>query len=79
MITVLDIETTYKKDEAGKLDLDPYTGNMLVSVGYDTLGADSGYLCFTHTEKEPTENGFATLQKVLDNTEVLVCITLSLT
>ena len=72
VVTVLDIETTYKKDEGGKLDLDPYTGNMLVSVGYDTLGVDSGYLCFTHTEKEPTEDGFAILQKVLDNTEVLV-------
>ena len=72
MITVLDIETTYKKDEAGKLDLDPYTGNMLVSVGYDTIDSGSGYLCFTHTEKKPTEDGFAILQKVLDETDILV-------
>ena len=87
MITVLDIETTYKKDEGGKLDLDPYTGNMLVSVGYSSVGSDiiapftekkiyrsesEGYLCFTHTEKKPTEDGFAILQKVLDETDILV-------
>ena len=72
MITVLDIETTFKKDNSGKLDVDPYTGNMLVSVGYDTIDSDSGYICFTHTEKEPTENGFAILQKVLGDTDILV-------
>ena len=56
MITVLDIETTFKKDDSGKTDVDPYTGNMLVSVGYknDT----ENYLCFSHTGKQPTENGF---------------------
>ena len=72
MITVLDIETTFKKDNEGKLDVDPYTGNMLVSVGYDIVDTESGYICFTHTEKEPTENGFAILQKVLDDTDILV-------
>ena len=51
MITVLDIETTFKKDNEGKLDVDPYTGNMLVSVGYDIVDTESGYICFTHTEK----------------------------
>ena len=70
MITVLDIETTFKKDNEGKLDVDPYTGNMLVSVGYDIVDTESGYICFTHTEKEPTENGFAILQKVLDDTDI---------
>ena len=29
-VIVLDIETTFKKDNDGKLDVDPYTGNMLV-------------------------------------------------
>ncbi len=86
-VIVLDIETTFKKDNDGKLDVDPYTGNMLVSVGYSSVGSDiiapftekktyrpdiEGYLCFTHTEKEPTEDGFATLQKVLDDTDILV-------
>ena len=70
-ITTLDIETTFKKDEDGKVDADPYTGNMLVSVGYKTEGVDE-YLCFSHTKKETTENGFGKLQKVLDNTELLV-------
>ena len=69
-VTTLDIETTFKKDDSGKTDVDPYTGNMLVSVGYknDT----ENYLCFSHTGKQPTENGFEELQSVLDNTELLV-------
>ena len=70
-VTTLDIETTFKKDEDGKVAADPYTGNMLVSVGYKTEGVDE-YLCFSHTKKETTENGFGKLQKVLDNTELLV-------
>ena len=79
--TILDIETTYKIKEDKKTDADPYTGNMLVSVGYitdtrtsyhETAKWEEGYLCFTHKDKEPTENGFDILQKVLDNTNILV-------
>ena len=80
-VTILDIETTFKKNTDGKVDADPYTGNMLVSVGYitdtrtsyhETAKWEEGYLCFTHKDKEPTENGFDILQKVLDNTDILV-------
>ena len=69
--TILDIETTYKVNEDKKTDADPYTGNMLVSVGYITE-SDENYLCFFHREKEPTPNAKEILQKVLDNTTLLV-------
>ena len=55
MITVLDVETTFKVSVDNKLDSDPHTGNMLVSVGYDQRGAvqydgeeGKGFLCFYH-------------------------------
>ena len=79
--TILDIETTYKVKEDKKTDADPYTGNMLVSVGYIAGLRDSyheetkweeNYLCFYHKEKEPTPNAKEILQKVLDNTTLLV-------
>ena len=69
--TWLDIETTYKVNEDKKSDADPYTGNMLVSVGY-TDGKESTYLCFYHKTMEPTENARAILQSALDSTDLLV-------
>ncbi len=79
MITILDVETTFKVAEDNKLDSDPHTGNMLVSVGYDQRGAvqydgeeGKGYLCFYHQDRPPTDNGKQILQAVLDNTTVLV-------
>ena len=47
MITVLDVETTFKVLPDKKTDADPHTGNMLVSVGYDCEG-NKDYLCFYH-------------------------------
>ena len=56
-ITWLDIETTYKVNEDKKSDADPYTGNMLVSVGYivapaPNCGIQEKYLCFYHKEQD---------------------------
>ena len=70
-ITWLDIETTYKVNEDKKTDADPYTGNMMVSVGY-TDGQEHTYLCFYHKEQDPTPKARDTLQSALDNTELLV-------
>ena len=79
MITVLDVETTFKVSVDNKLDSDPHTGNMLVSVGYDHRSAvqydgkeGKGYLCFYHQDRPPTDNGKQILQAVLDKTTVLV-------
>ena len=69
--TWLDIETTYKVNEDKKSDADPYTGNMMVSVGY-TDGEKHTYLCFYHKEQEPTPNARDTLQSALDSTDLLV-------
>tara|TARA_R110002126_G_scaffold42691_3_gene122948 strand:- start:1970 stop:4024 length:2055 start_codon:yes stop_codon:yes gene_type:complete len=70
-ITWLDIETMYKVNEDKKTDADPYTGNMMVSVGY-TDGQEHTYLCFYHKEQDPTPKARDTLQSALDNTELLV-------
>jgi len=70
-ITWLDIETTYKVNEDKKTDADPYTGNMMVSVGY-TDGQEHTYLCFYHKEQDPTPNARDTLQSALDGTDLLV-------
>ena len=70
-ITWLDIETTYKVNEDKKTDADPYTGNMMVSVGY-TDGQEHTYLCFYHKEQDPTPKARDTLQSALDDTELLV-------
>ena len=79
MITILDVETTFKVSVDNKLDSDPHTGNMLVSVGYDHRSAvqydgkeGKGYLCFYHQDRPPTDNGKQILQAVLDKTTVLV-------
>ena len=70
-IAWLDIETTYKIKEDKKSDADPYTGNMLVSVGY-VHGLEQNYLCFYHKEQKPTENAKDILQGVLNDTDLLV-------
>ena len=68
MITCLDIETTFKKD-----DLMPYNGNnQIVSVGYKTHTGKEDYLWFYHKEREPTENGKEKLQNILKNTKLLI-------
>ena len=71
MITVLDIETTFKLDKDNKTEAEPYTGNMLVSVGYNMEG-EKNYLCFYHQDRSPTEDATKTLQDVLDKTTLLV-------
>ena len=68
LTTCLDIETTFKKDDAYF-----YNGNnQLVSIGFKTNSGKEDYLWFYHKEKEPTENGKETLQNVLNNTKLLI-------
>jgi DNA polymerase I-like protein with 3'-5' exonuclease and polymerase domains len=68
MITCLDIENTFSKK-----DSTPYSGNnQLVSVGYKTSIGNENYLCFYHSEKQPTPNNFSLLQSVLHSTTLLV-------
>ena len=71
MITVLDVETTFKVLPDKKPDADPNTGNMLVSVGYD-CEVNKDYLCFYHKDRPPTDNAKRQLQAVLDMTKLLV-------
>ena len=52
LTTCLDVETTFKKDDAYF-----YNGNnQLVSVGFKTQSGKEDYLWFYHKEKEPTKN-----------------------
>mgnify|MGYP000426703138 CR=1 FL=1 len=68
MITCLDIETTYKKDDAYF-----YNGtNQLVSVGFKTKTGKEDYLWFYHKERQPTENAKETLQNLLNSTKLLI-------
>jgi DNA polymerase I-like protein with 3'-5' exonuclease and polymerase domains len=68
MITCLDIETTYQKDDAFS-----YNGkNQLVSVGFKTHTGKEDYLWFYHKEREPTNNAKQILQDLLYNTKILI-------
>lgn len=71
IITTLDVETTYHEKDNGTVS-SPFEGDMLVSVGYKIMEEPCQYLCFYHTEKEPTENGKQILQQALDKTDVLI-------
>ena len=73
-VTVLDVETTFKLDKDNKTNAEPYAGNLLVSVGYDmqSLTPKKDYLCFYHVDRQPTEDASKKLQKVLDETTLLV-------
>ena len=68
MITCLDIETTYQKDDAYS-----YNGkNQLVCVGFKTHTGKEDYLWFYHKEREPTNNAKQILQDLLHNTKILI-------
>ena len=68
MITCLDIENTFTKGKSM-----PYNGNnILVAVGYLTIGGEQNYLCFYHAEEPPTKNNINILQDVLHRTTLLI-------
>ena len=80
VITVLDVEnTTCKRD--GKQHFDPFEAeNELVMIGMlqvDTIarpvkGVET-VVTFTHSDEEPTVDGAAITQTILDATTLLVC------
>ena len=72
MITVLDVETTTTYVESKDKDSpSPFIPeNKLVCVGY--LGVDKKCVWFYHKDREADQGGFEQVQKVLDDTTLLV-------
>jgi len=67
MITTVDVETSYQKTEAGGFDPSPFNpDNILVSVGIN----DEYY--FTNHSERVDEGCHAKIQKILDNTKLLI-------
>jgi len=67
MITTIDVETSYQKTEAGGFDPSPFNpNNILVSVGIN----DEYY--FTNHSERIDEGCFHKIQKILDETKILV-------
>lgn len=72
MITIIDIETTFKKIN-NKSDPSPWVPeNFIVSVGWQSLEGDAKYVCLHHNEEPETPDGDVQIQKMLDATTVLV-------
>jgi len=80
VITTLDFETTFIKDEKGNNRPEPYLGNKLVSAGWQSwpvnpkkgYGGSSEYVCFYHQEQPPSEGAFEKLQDTLQRTALLI-------
>jgi DNA polymerase I-like protein with 3'-5' exonuclease and polymerase domains len=67
MITTVDVETSYQKTEAGGFDPSPFNpDNILVSVGIN----DEYY--FTNHSERVDEGCHAKIQKILDETKLLI-------
>ena len=67
MITTIDVETSYQKTEAGGFDPSPFNpNNILVSVGIN----DEYY--FTNHSERIDEGCFHKIQKILDETKILI-------
>ena len=67
MITTIDVETSYQKTEAGGFDPSPFNpNNILVSVGIN----DEYY--FTNHSERVDEGCYHKIQKILDETKILV-------
>ena len=67
MITTIDVETSYQKTEAGGFDPSPFNpNNILVSVGIN----DEYY--FTNHSERVDEGCFHKIQKILDETKILI-------
>ena len=67
MITTVDVETSYQKTETGGFDPSPFNpDNILVSVGIN----DEYY--FTNHSERIDEGCHAKIQKILDETKILI-------
>ena len=67
MITTIDVETSYQKTETGGFDPSPFNpSNILVSVGIN----DEYY--FTNHSERIDEGCFHKIQKILDETKILI-------
>ena len=67
MITTIDVETSYQKTETGGMDPSPFNpNNILVSVGIN----DEYY--FTNHSEKVDEGCYHKIQKILDETKILV-------
>ena len=67
MITTIDVETSYQKTEAGGMDPSPFNPqNILVSVGVN----DEYY--FTNHSERVDEGCYHKIQKILDDTKLLI-------
>ena len=67
MITTIDVETSYQKTESGGFDPSPFNpNNILVSVGIN----DEYY--FTNHSERIDEGCFHKIQKILDETKILI-------
>ena len=67
MITTIDVETSYQKTEAGGMDPSPFNPqNILVSIGIN-----DEYYFTNHTERID-EGCYHKIQKILDDTKLLI-------
>ena len=67
MITTIDVETSFQKTETGAFDPSPFNpNNILVSVGIN----DEYY--FTNHSEKVDEGCYHKIQKILDETKILV-------
>ena len=70
-VTTLDVETSYHRKYDDTVS-SPFEGDILVSVGYKVNDKPCEYLCFNHNHQKPTKDAKQILQKVLDETGLLV-------
>ena len=71
MITTVDVETSWQKNENGGYDPSPFhPDNILVSVGLNSKYGDEYY--FTAHSEKVSRGGKARIQEVLDETTLLI-------
>ncbi len=72
-IVTLDVETTTTHKQNGAWTPSPFFENRLVSLGYkDITSVGVEYLCFYHSEQRPDLNGWDEVQRVLNQTDMLI-------
>ena len=72
-IVTLDVETTTSHKQNGAWTPSPFFENRLVSLGYkNVMSIGVEYLCFYHNEQRAHLNGWDEVQRVLDDTDMLV-------
>ena len=72
-VLTFDVETTHKEKSNGSSTPLPYFGNTLVSVGFKWFNMDNvRYVCFDHSEKAPSTDGFNIFQDALNLADVVI-------